>query len=263
MPFIYYGQGVASLYQDFTERLMSHLALEGTEITRQVLNPKSAQMHVKRADETGTLEFAVEGENIKVTYTVERIKKEISTGVMGAVTGAGLGSILGSVLRKGEGLQDAITGAVGGAAAGGATGAYYGYEQSKTERTEFAALLAATVETVETELSDILRDQEQAREATQEKAREKMEEDAGAAEEYRALLEELYGQILAIQEELDVAKDEGAKIEKPKARLDRAEKLYREAQAAFDKKEFSSIKPRVTAAQSMVDKARELMAESS
>jgi hypothetical protein len=33
MPFIYYGQGVASLYQDFSERLMSHLALKGTEIT--------------------------------------------------------------------------------------------------------------------------------------------------------------------------------------------------------------------------------------
>ena len=75
---------------------LSHLALEGTEITRQVLNPASTQMHVKRADKTGTLEFAVEGENIKVTYTVERVKKEISTGVMGAVTGAGLGSILGN-----------------------------------------------------------------------------------------------------------------------------------------------------------------------
>jgi hypothetical protein len=262
MPFIYYGQGVASLYNEFTEHLMSHLAREGTEITRQVLNPTSAQMHVKRSDETGSLEFAVEGENIKVIYTVERVKKEISTGVMGAVTGAGLGSILGTVLRKGEGLQDTITGAVGGAAAGGATGAYYGYEQSKTERTEFAALLAETIETVETELSDILRDLEEAREATREKAREKMEEDAGTAEEYRVLLEELYGQILAVQEELDVAKGEGAKMEKPKARLDRAEKLYREAQAAFNKKEFSSIKPKVTAAQSMVDKARELMVES-
>jgi predicted lipid-binding transport protein (Tim44 family) len=115
---------------------------------------------------------------------------------------------------------------------------------------------------VETELSDILRNLEEAREATREKAREKMEEDAGIAEEYRVLLEELYGQILAVQEELDVAKGEGAKIEKPKARLDRAEKLYREAQAAFDKKEFSFIKPKVTAAQSMVDKARELMTES-
>ena len=27
MPFIYFSQGVASLYPDFTERLMSHLAL--------------------------------------------------------------------------------------------------------------------------------------------------------------------------------------------------------------------------------------------
>ena len=38
MVFIYYSQGVASQYQDFTERLMSHLALKGTEITQQELN---------------------------------------------------------------------------------------------------------------------------------------------------------------------------------------------------------------------------------
>ena len=35
MVFIYYSQGVSSRYQDFTERLMSHLALKGTGITHQ------------------------------------------------------------------------------------------------------------------------------------------------------------------------------------------------------------------------------------
>ena len=42
MVFIYYSQGVASQYQDFTERLMSHLALKGTEITQQVLKETTA-----------------------------------------------------------------------------------------------------------------------------------------------------------------------------------------------------------------------------
>jgi len=50
MPFIYFGQGVSSQYQDFTERLMSHLALKGTEITKhQALSPS------KRANWTSLL----------------------------------------------------------------------------------------------------------------------------------------------------------------------------------------------------------------
>ncbi|WAC05005.1 MAG: hypothetical protein OS112_11230 [Methanoregula sp.] len=260
MPFIYYGQGVAPLYQDFAERLMSHLALKGTEITHQMLNPASAQMDVKHTGETGKLNFAIERENVKVVYTVDRERKEESKGVMGAVTGAGLGGILGSVLRRDQGVGDAIAGALGGAAAGGAYGAYDGYQESQEQRTNFAAVLAETVKEVEDELQNILQGQEQAREATREKAREKIAEESGKAEEYRSLLEELYGQILSVQEEIELAKSEGGKISKPKARIDRANALYQEAQAAFDKKEYSSIRPKATAAQSMVDKARELMA---
>ena len=109
MVFIYYSQGVSSQYQDFTERLMSHLALKGTEITQQVLKETDAQMHVKHTEEQGHLDIAVENENVKVSYTVDREREEISKGVMGAITGAGLGGILGNVLRKNEGLGDAIT----------------------------------------------------------------------------------------------------------------------------------------------------------
>jgi len=169
MPFIYYGQGVASLYQDFAERLMSHLALKGTEITHQVLNPASAQMDVKHTGETGKLNFAIEGENVKVVYTVDRERKEISKGIMGAVTGAGIGGVLGSVLRRDQGVGDAIAGALGGAAAGGAYGVYDGYQESQEQRTNFATVLAETVKEVEDELQNILQGQEQAREATREK----------------------------------------------------------------------------------------------
>ena len=113
MVFIYYSQGVASQYQDFTERLMSHLALKGTEITGQVLNETTATMHVKHTDEQGQLDIAVENENVKVTYTVEREKKEISKGVAGAVAGAGLGGLIGNILRHDQGVGDALAGALG------------------------------------------------------------------------------------------------------------------------------------------------------
>jgi len=261
MVFIYYSQGVSSLYQDFTERLMSHLALKGTEITHQVLNPATATMHVKHTDETGQLAIAVENDNIKVTYTVDRYKKEISKGVAGAVAGAGLGGLLGTILRRDGNAGDAIAGALGGAAAGGAYGAYDGYEQSKNERTEFAAVLAETIKEVEDELQSILQGQEEAKSEARERGRQKIEEDNAKADEYRSALEELYGQVLAVQEEVEMAKSEGTNVTRAKGRIDRADALYKEAQASFEKKEYGTVRPKITAAQNMVDKAREALSE--
>ena len=261
MVFIYYSQGVSSLYQDFTERLMSHLALKGTEITQQVFNPLTATMHVKHTDEQGKLDIAVENENVKVTYTVERVHKEIGKGVMGAIAGAGLGGLLGNVLRHDQSAGDAITGALGGAAAGGAYEAYQGWDESKNERTEFAAVLAGSIKEVEDELQEIIRGQQEATEAIREKGRQKLEEDSSKAEEFRGMLEDLYGQVLAVQEEIEMARSEGTNVTKPKGRIDRAENLFKEAQASFDKKEYATIKPKITAAQNMVDKAREALSE--
>jgi len=261
MPFIYFSQGVASQYQDFTERLMSHLALKGTEITGQVLKMTTAQMHVKHTEEQGHLDIAVENENVKIIYTVDRERKEISKGVMGAIAGAGLGSVLGNVLRRGEGLGDAITGAIGGAAAGGAYGAYDGYEESKDNRTNFAAVLADTIKEVEDELQYIIQGQAEAQEAIREKGRQKLEGDSAKADEFRGMLEDLYGQVLAMQEEVDMAKCEGTSVTKAKGRIDRADSLYKEAQASFDKKEYAMIKPKITASQNMVVKAREALSE--
>jgi uncharacterized protein YcfJ len=261
MVFIYYSQGVSSLYQDFTERLMSHLALKGTEITQQVLNPATVTMHVKHTDEQGKLDIAVENENVKVTYTVERNKKEISKGVAGAVAGAGLGGLIGNILRHDQGVGDALAGAIGGAATGGAYGAYSGWEESKNERTEFAAVLAQTIKEVEDELQYIIQGQQDAKEAMREKGRQKLEEDSLKADEFRSMLEDLYGQVLAVQEEIEMAKSEGTNVSKPKGRIDRAENLYKEAQAAFDKKDYTTVKPKITAAQNMVDKAREALTQ--
>jgi outer membrane lipoprotein SlyB len=261
MPFIYFSQGVASQYQDFTERLMSHLALKGTEITGQVLKETTAQMHVKHTGEQGHLDITVENENVKVSYTIDRERKEVSKGVMGAIAGAGLGGLLGNVLRRDQSVGDAITGAIGGAAAGGAYGAYDGWDVSKNERTEFATVLAETIKEVEDELQNIIQGQQEAKEAIREKGRQKLEEDSLKAEEFRGMLEDLYGKVLAVQEEIEMAKSEGTNVTKPKGRIDRAENLYKEAQASFDKKEYTTVKPKITAAQNMVDKAREALSE--
>ena len=58
-----------------------------------------------------------------------------------------------------------------------------------------------------------------------------------------------------------MAKSEGTNVTKAKGRIDRAESLYKEAQASFDKKDFGTIKPKITASQNMADKAREALSE--
>jgi len=147
-----------------------------------------------------------------------------------------------------------------GAAAGGAYCAYEGYEESKENRTNFAAMLAETIKEVEDELQYIIQGQAEAKEAVRERGRQKLEEDSAKADEFRGMLEDLYGQVLAVQEEVDMAKCEGTNVTKAKGRIDRADSLFKEAQASFDKKEYVMIKPKI-ASQNMVDKAREALSE--
>jgi outer membrane lipoprotein SlyB len=187
--------------------------------------------------------------------------KEISKGIMGAIMGAGLGGVIGNILRKDQSAGDAITGALGGAAAGGTCEAYQGWDQSKNERTAFAAVLAETIKEVEDELRYIIQGHEQITEAMREKGQQKLEDGSQKAEEFRSMLEDLYGQVLAVQQEIGMAESGGTNVTKAKGQIERAESLYKEAQASFDKKEFGLIKPKVTATQNIVEMARQALPE--
>ncbi len=121
--------------------------------------------------------------------------------------------------------------------------------------------LAETIKEVEDELQYIIQGQTEAKEAIRERGRQKLEEDSLKEEEYRGLLEDLYGQVLAVQEEVDMAKCEGSNVTKARGRIDRAESLYKDAQSAFDRKEYTTIKPKITASRNMVEKAREALSE--
>jgi len=58
-----------------------------------------------------------------------------------------------------------------------------------------------------------------------------------------------------------MAKCEGTNITKGKGWIDWADALYKEAQASFDKKEYDTIKPKITAAKNMGEKTREAFSE--
>ena len=109
----------AGFYQDFVERLMSELALRGTEITNKRIGDEKAEMDVKYIDEEGRMFMVVDDENIKVVYQVQRERKEVGRGLRGALTGAGIGSLMRGVFRGGD-IKDRVVDAASGAIAGGA-----------------------------------------------------------------------------------------------------------------------------------------------
>ncbi len=122
-------------------------------------------------------------------------------------------------------------------------------------------MLAQTIKEVEDELQYIIQGQEQAKQEARERGCQKIDQDNSKADEYQSMLESLYGQVLAVQEEVEMAKSEGTNVTKAKGRIDRAEALYKEARGSFDKKEFGTIRPKITAAENMVGKAREALSE--
>ncbi|MBS7631299.1 hypothetical protein KEJ47_06975 [Candidatus Bathyarchaeota archaeon] len=257
MVFVYYAQGVSGFFKDFIERLMSELALRGTEITNQSVKLESAEMDVKYIDERGHMFATVEGENIKVTYQVLRERKEVKKGLMGAITGAGVGGFLGSVLRRDSNIGDRVVDAVSGAAAGGAYEAYEGYEESKESRTEFAAELAEAINKVEDQLQYVLEGQRAAKESVRESVREKTQKETERKEELLLQLEDLYAEIITIKEEIELAESEGKKLESVKARIMRAEKLYEEARESANDGDYAVAKAKMKAAENMVERARE------
>ena len=264
MVFVYYAQGVGGLYVEFVERLMSQLALRGTEITHENLGEERGSMDVKHTDEEGSLEFAISGRDVKATYQVKRYRREIEKGAIGAVAGGALGSVLGSLgglFSKEQSIADTLTGAVGGAVAGGAWQAHAGWDESKQERTRFAEVLAEAAKTVEDELQYIQQGQDAARDALREKARAKREESESRVADLRNDLEDVYGDALALAEELELLAEEGQSIGKAKARVDRAQKLYEEADAAIEAGDLVQAKAKTRAARQMVDSARSSIGE--
>lgn len=259
LPFIYFGQGVATLYQDFVERLMSQLALQGTEITNKKIGSETAEMDVKYTDERGRMFITIDGDNVKVVYQVEREKKEVGRGLRGALAGAGVGGLLGGMLRRGGDVKDRVIDTVSGGVAGGAYEAYEGYEESKEDRTEFAQELAQAVKRVEDQLQYIARGQKAAQESLKEKARRKIKEESERDKQLMRELEDVYADVVSLKEEVELAELEGTDVKKSKIRVERAEKLHEEALEAMKTKDYMVTRAKMKAAKNMAEKARNLL----
>lgn len=221
-------------------------------------------MDVKHTDEEGSLEFAVSGRDVKATYQVKRYRREIEKGAVGALASGAIGSVLGSLgglLSKERSIGDVIGGAAAGGVAGGAWQAYQGWDDSKQERTRFAEVLAEAAKTVEDELQYLQQGQDSAKEALKERARAKRDEEDGRIADLRNELEDVYGDVLALGEELELLADEGQTVGKAKARVERAQRLYEEADAAIGAGDLVQAKAKTRAAWQMVDSARSSVGE--
>ncbi|MDD3406725.1 MAG: hypothetical protein PHP13_01430, partial [Methanomicrobium sp.] len=98
MAFIFYAQDVSSMFRDFNERFVSGLALRGTEITNERRGENSVTFDVMYIGEKGTVLIEPSNRDVRATYTVEREKKEVKRGLMGAIAGAGVGGLLGGAV---------------------------------------------------------------------------------------------------------------------------------------------------------------------
>lgn len=248
MAFIYYGQGMSSFYRNFVERLMSQLVLRGTEITHQDVGDRVLRMNVRYCGEEGQMEIAIDRDNVLVRYIVDLERKGVKIGFTGAIPGAGLGGIFPGERDAGD--------AIGGAVAGGA---YEGYGSSHEEQTAFAGVLAEAVRNVEEELQVFLEGLESAPAAFRERGRQKRGVVEARTEELWELLEDLYGDLLALQEEVEVAAVAGQAVTKPRALMDRAETHYQEAETALEDDNHAVVKAKANAARAMVERARELL----
>jgi outer membrane protein assembly factor BamD (BamD/ComL family) len=72
-------------------------------------------------------------------------------------------------------------------------------------------------------------------------------------------LEEVYADAVTLKKEVDLAELEGIDVQKSKARVDRAEKLYDEASDAMEKGDLMVAKAKIRAAKNMVERAKELL----
>lgn len=60
----------------FPRALITRLTHTGTGIIRQVFTPAQARLPVRRENETGNLELAIAGENVRVAYTSKGVGQE-------------------------------------------------------------------------------------------------------------------------------------------------------------------------------------------
>jgi hypothetical protein len=63
-------------------------------------------------------------------------------------------------------------------------------------------------------LQDCIQGQHETKEMIREKGRQKFEEDSAKAEEFRDMRENLYGKILGVREEIEMARSEGSGVTK-------------------------------------------------
>lgn len=239
---------MGSYIEDIVSELATEFAVDGVEINYEKKTDRFTRMRIKYLDEEGVLDIRRRNNDIVFSYEIERDRKEIKKGLMGAVTGAGLGSLVRGVLRGSRNLGDQVAGAVGGAVAGGAYKAYEGYEDSKKDRTKFAKLLAQTVEEVLNEVQGkVDTDEKENSETSIEK------------EQVEDLLEELSLGILSMNEEIVFLDPETESIDRIKARITRAEQLFNEAKQELSEENLSEARVKATVAQNMVKKAQAMM----
>jgi len=239
MPYTYCLTGMAKFFDEFINKLINELSLRGVEIKKSERVKDRYEVDVEHEGEKGTIYAIIDGEDIKIAYVVEREKKEIKEGVVGAITGGALATFLSGIIRRDkETLGDAIAWAL----AGGVLGAYHGHETSLQEATSFSMLLSEAIRTLEEEFRR--REEEEIMEIESQLSNIKRD------------VEEIEAELLVLKEDLKILAEEGKNIKPVEARIKVVERLLKETIEAINKKNVSTARTKSLAARRMLEIAR-------
>lgn len=87
------------------------------------------------------------------------------------------------------------------------------------------------------------------------------DEDLPAAADIGQALRDIFGELLAVRDEIDLLRIKGEDVGRPERRVERAETLYREASDALREGETSVARGKIRAMQVMVEKAEASLGE--
>lgn len=239
MPYTYCMTGMAKFFDEFINRLNSELSLRGVEVKRLERVKDRYEIDVEHEGEKGTIYAIVDKEDIKIAYVVEREKKEVKEGIVGAITGGALATFLSGILR---GDRESLGDAIAWALAGGALGAYHGHEASVQEATSFSMLLSEAIRTLEEEFKR--------------REEEEMMEVESQLSDVRRNVEEVEAELLVLKEDLRILAEEGKNTKSVEARIRVVERLLKETKEALNKRDVSTARTKSIAARRMLEIAR-------
>ena len=226
LTFTYTALGLANRFSEYYELFLNRLAEAGVGIVSKSFSPGRAEVKVKTSEEEAEIRLYPRGADIEVKFNVKKAAERRT--LEGLRTGLSvLQRVLGGDLTGAafEAAEESIESALSGMSG------------------HLASVIANAAKDVAEELKS--------REAYVSEERKEAEN----------MLREVKARLLALKEEVEIAKEEGANVEGLVKRCERAGKLIEEAEGCITKRDYLAAKAKLEAARRLLDKVEGMLSQ--